>query len=478
MSDDIIDLSFFTTITDHIDDIVWKLDLKTQKFLYISPSVLKVRGYTPEEAMQLTLAESLPGPEYQQIKAAMADYAFMAKSGVKFPMHYKAELRHNKKGGGYVWLEVKTTAILDENNIPRFALGVSRDITEQKQRKAELEESLEREKFFADIIRQSSQPMALGRLDGGIVLLNQAAFDLFGYNEDEISHKNWITDLTPVKWLEKEKEILTECIHNNQSINYKKEFFHKTGRPIPVNMRVYPQVGHNTDNAHFIAFINDLSEVETTRYLLQESNERFNLALKGANDGLWDWNMETNYLFMSPRYLDIIGYGSDELLPVIDSFWKLIHPDDIEKVYRVQDILYNDNNHNAEIQFRMRHKDGHYVHILSRAHLLRNENGMPVRLVGTHMDMSELLKVKTSLQESEEKYRMLFSHSNIGICTTSIDGQILEANQSMYELLGIAVPPEGQYTDIRPFYLHARDREYFLQLLDLEGQVKNLQFQI
>ncbi len=478
MPNSAIDLSFFTTITDHIDDIVWKLDLKTRRFVYISPSVLKVRGFTPEEAMQLTLEESLPAPEYLQIQAAIEDYAQKARSGVKFPLHFKSELRHNRKGGGYVWLEVKTTAILGEDGVPIYALGVSRDITEQKHRKAELEESLEREKFFADIIRQSSQPMALGRLDGEIVLLNQAAFDLFGYSEEEIGLKNWIVDLTPVKWIEKEKEILAESIRNNQSINYKKEFFHKSGRIIPVNMRVFPKVNDDNESSHFIAFINDLSEVETTKYLLQESLERFDLALKGSNDGFWDLNMETNYLFMSPRYLEIIGYKANELNPVIDSFWKFVHQDDIDKVYKTQDLLLMDKNSSSEIQFRLRHKDGHYVHILSKAHLLRDEMGNPVRLVGTHIDMSELLEVKNNLKESEEKYRLLFSNTNIGICTTTMDSFIVEANQCMYDLLGVDCPTDGSMINIRQFYQNANDRVYFLQILENEGQVRNFQLQI
>lgn len=123
---------------------------------------------------------------------------------------------------------------------------------------------------------------------------------------------------------------------------------------------------------------------------LYVSEERFSLAMRGANDGLWDWNLETDDVYYSPRWKSMLGYEESELENNLNTWASLVHPDDkVIALEKVQDY-FDGRNDSFEVEMRMRHKDGHEVFVLSRAILVtRGSDGKPVRLVGTHVDITE-----------------------------------------------------------------------------------------
>jgi PAS domain S-box-containing protein len=133
---------------------------------------------------------------------------------------------------------------------------------------------------------------------------------------------------------------------------------------------------------------------------LRETNLRFDLAMKGANaDGLWDWDVLKNKLWLSPRWKSMRGYKEDEISDELQEWSDRVHPDDLESAYAsVQDHL-NASAEYYESIYRIRHKDGHYLTILDRGFAVRDENGQAIRMVGTNSDI-------TALREAEESLRM------------------------------------------------------------------------
>ncbi len=139
----------------------------------------------------------------------------------------------------------------------------------------------------------------------------------------------------------------------------------------------------------------DVTTTEITKQKLQKSEERLSLAMQGANDGLWDWNLETNEFYYSPRWKSMLGYKEDELVSSFETWERLVNSDDKEMVLKqVQDYI-DGKSDKYEVEMRMQHKDGHEVFILSRAFLLKRENdGKAIRFVGTHVDITEAKKIK------------------------------------------------------------------------------------
>ncbi len=148
---------------------------------------------------------------------------------------------------------------------------------------------------------------------------------------------------------------------------------------------------------------------------LMESDERFNLAMKAANDGLFDWNIETNTIYYSPRWKSMLGYREDEL-PDDFSVWEdLTHPADVKESWKRLEEHISGKRERFEMEFKMKHKKGHWVDVLSRAEAAFNSEGKAVRMVGTHVDISDRKKAEMALKESEEKLKLALESAGEGV---------------------------------------------------------------
>ncbi|GKS68932.1 PAS domain S-box-containing protein/diguanylate cyclase (GGDEF) domain-containing protein [Nitrosomonas sp. PY1] len=155
-----------------------------------------------------------------------------------------------------------------------------------------------------------------------------------------------------------------------------------------------------------LAAIKLIIEKRTTELYISE--ERFSLAMRGANDGLWDWNLETNEVYYSPRWKSMLGYAENELGNNLDTWANLVHPDDKNRVLeKVQDYIAGRAD-SYEVEMRIRHKDGHEIYVLSRAFLVTHgSDNKPVRLVGTHIDITERKNTELSDNKNTEILEMI-----------------------------------------------------------------------
>ncbi len=149
-------------------------------------------------------------------------------------------------------------------------------------------------------------------------------------------------------------------------------------------------------SAHIIG---SLVEINQTRKKLSESENRFNLAMNASQDGLYDWNLVTNEIYYSPGWKKMLGYEYDQL-PNDFSVWeKLTAPEDVKKSWQMLEKVINKKRERFVMEFRMKHKDGRWINILSRASAFFDENDRAVRMIGTHVDITGQKKVEEELQK-------------------------------------------------------------------------------
>lgn len=136
---------------------------------------------------------------------------------------------------------------------------------------------------------------------------------------------------------------------------------------------------------------------------LEASEERFELAVRGTNDGIWDWDVRTNAVYFAPRWKSMIGYDDHELANHFSSFESQLHPDDHDRVMKeIQDYLARRSPTYA-VEFRFRHKDGSYRWVLARGMALWDEKGRAYRMSGSHTDITVQKQALEQLARSEEQ---------------------------------------------------------------------------
>jgi len=152
---------------------------------------------------------------------------------------------------------------------------------------------------------------------------------------------------------------------------------------------------------------------------LRVSKERLDLALKGTNDGIWDWDLVTGRVYFSPRWKEMLGCAEEEVGDTMKEWETRLHPDDRERAFLTLQEYLSGKRAAFQLDHRLRHKDGSYRWILSRAVAVRDEAGKPLRMAGSHVDLTERRLAEQALRESESKLRVFVT--NVPAILFSID---------------------------------------------------------
>ena len=186
-------------------------------------------------------------------------------------------------------------------------------------------------------------------------------------------------------------------------------------------------------NIQLAAEINRRAKAEQDMDRVQE---RFDLAVRGAGDGIWDWDVVTNKVFYSPRWKEMLGYRDDEINNNFAEWERLLHPDDRARCLETIKSYFEGRSPVYELEHRLRHKDGSYRWILARGMALRDASGKPYRMAGSHTDISERKRSEEQLRESEARFRDLFENASDLIQSVGSDGSYRYVNPAWRAAMG------------------------------------------
>jgi two-component system NtrC family sensor kinase len=157
--------------------------------------------------------------------------------------------------------------------------------------------------------------------------------------------------------------------------------------------------------AQNILFQQEIQERQQIEEQLRASEERWQLVIKGNNDGIWDLNLKTNEVFRSPKWMEIWGYEESEINAQQDEWVRRIHPDDFDRVMQERQDYLNRKIPYYSLEYRLKCKDGSYKWLLARAQAVWDEAGNPVRMVGSSTDITERKQAEETLRQSETRER-------------------------------------------------------------------------
>ncbi|HWR39808.1 MAG TPA: ATP-binding protein [Patescibacteria group bacterium] len=196
------------------------------------------------------------------------------------------------------------------------------------------------------------------------------------------------------------------------------------------------------------------------------SEERLALAMQGANDGLWDWNLLNGEVYFSPQWQRMLGYEDGELEQGMDVLTQLLHPEDRERALTTLTNCSAGCGGKLEMEIRLQHKSGEYRDILSRAFAVRrDEGGKAIRLVGTHVDITERNRVNRELQTAKEA-----AESATRTKSTFLANMSHEIRTPMNAILGFTQlllrDPELKAAQRQPLETINRSGEHLLALIN------------
>jgi PAS domain S-box-containing protein len=161
-----------------------------------------------------------------------------------------------------------------------------------------------------------------------------------------------------------------------------------------------------------IVIAHDVTEHKKTEQALFRSEEQWRFALEGSKLGLWDRDLTSTKIYFSPSYHRLYGFPEGALKPDVHELYSRVHPEDLPHVVAAMQEHLEGRTPSYEYTYRMRDAQGQYRWINARGMIVaRDENGKPVRMIGTHDDVTKTVEAERHLQQSEQKYRLLFDYN-------------------------------------------------------------------
>jgi PAS domain S-box-containing protein len=196
-------------------------------------------------------------------------------------------------------------------------------------------------------------------------------------------------------------------------------------------------VEHRTPSGYIVGNRIDITELKTATEALAASDQRWHLAVSGANDGIWDWEPDSGKVYFSERWKTMLGYSGDEIGETVEEWISRIHPDDLERTMaEIQRHLRGETAF-YECEHRLRCKNGDYKWILDRGRAQFDTDRQPLRMAGSHTDITERRAAEALIRDRTEQLNAIFELSPDGFLSFDAARRIKYVSPAFTRLTGL-----------------------------------------
>lgn len=253
---------------------------------------------------------------------------------------------------------------------------------------------------LSQAIEQSPLSVVIADLNGRIEYVNRQFLDITGYTMEEVLGQNPRV-LKSGETSPEEYQTLWQTISQGQTW---RGIFHnrkKNGELYWERAQISPVFDERGRITHYLGLKENITAQKAVEDARRESEERLQRVLEGSNDGFWDWNITTGEVMYSARWAEMLGYELAEVEPHIRTWERLVHPDDLAQCQALVQRHFAGEMPHYQYEYRMRAKNGEWRWILDRGKVtLRDAQGQPLRMAGTHTDLSERRRMEEALRSS------------------------------------------------------------------------------
>ena len=292
-------------------------------------------------------------------------------------------------------------AVSDATNACRIILS---DITAQKVAEEGLRKS---ERNFRSITEQMADEVFVIDSIGTLTYVSPVVEKLFGYLPHEVLGRPF-TDYMLVEDIPEALQVFNSTLQH-KTANQIFEVRLKRKDSSLFDGEIHLQYYQDQDISGMIGLIRDISDRKLAESKAREMITRYEATIDAAQIGTWDWNVQTGEVIFNNRWFEIVGYSPEELAhDSIQTSINLAHPDDFKESRAIAEKHFNGELPYYEIEYRMKHKNGHWVWFLDRGRLIsRTADGKPLQMLGTHIDITERKQAEQAMRESERKFRSI-----------------------------------------------------------------------
>lgn len=405
------------------------LDSQTGQFLNVNYRYAEIAGLTPAEMLQLDF-QSITHPD--DLEADLSNMARLRAGEIRF---FQMEKRYVRPGGAIVWVRLSVAPMWLEGESPTCHLAMVEDITDRKRVEDALRESENKNRFLADLIRLSSQPVGVGYPDGRFGLVNNAFEQLVGYGMEELQSIDWTRDLTPGEWRPMEQLKLEELHRTQKPVRYEKEYIRKDGARVPVELLVHLVTDADGKPKYYYSYVTDITERKKAEEHLRKSEERYRSLFEQSLDGILLTAPDGRIFRANPAACEMLGRSE---LEICEGGRECVVDTSDPRLSSALEERIKAGRFTGELRYRRGDSTPFTVELSSSS--LSSEEG-EARSHIIFRDISDRKQVEEKLTASEEKYRTLFENMN----------EIVAVDELIYDSNGQAV--DWRILDVNPAYL-------------------------
>ncbi len=371
------------------------------KIVFANPKLIEIAGFPEEEVLSRSFVD-LVHPQDRQM---VMEHHLRRQNGQEPSAMYRA--RTVDKAGRTKWVEVHAVQ-MTWNGKPA-SLGMVTDVTERRQAEQALRDSQAR-------LTSAVSAASLGTFDMNTVtheiILDDRLRQISGIPKEaeprafEYWEENVHPDDRDIVVAARQKLVDGQCDHLSVEVRFRHP--QKGWIWLSYYTTVIERDSRGRSVRH-IGVFQDITDRKVAEQALRQTEQRFQLAVRGSNDGLWDWpDVTQEQQWWSPRFYELLGYKDGEIEASSSTWRSLVHPDDLERVLAAVAAV-REAGEPLEVEYRLRTKSGMYRWFCGRGAVSSNLEGRRMRMSGSLRDITDLRKVQTERLTYQSRLKSLTS---------------------------------------------------------------------
>lgn len=464
-------------VIDGVPALIFAKD-RESRYTLANKALADVHGVSTEKLVGMGLDELGIKPEEKDAFLAADRRVIDSRQAV-----YIAEEPLTGADGKTRWMQTTKLPIVNDDGTCTNLLGIAVDITDLKKANQAIREANQR----FDLAIQGAQ---LGLWEWDLVT-NDAIFSerwasMFGYKVEEIEPTfNGFGRLVHPDDMPKTSKVINQYL-TGKIPNFDVEFRAKTkdgewkwalssGKVMNFDADGKP--------TRMVGILQDIDARKRSEQAIQAANLKFEVAIQGAQLGLWDWNITTNELVLSERWCEMLGYRVDEVEESVVGFTSLLHPDDRPRMLTAQQHYMSGEAPNYNIEVRMKAKDGSWKHIFTAAKLMGDgtpEN--PKHLIGVNQDITERKQAEQAIHEANDKFEVAMQGAELGLWEWNLGTNYMSFSDRLVAMLDYMPGDIQPHIDGFTGLIHPDDLPRTTKIMDqyINGEItgNKLQFRM